>query len=134
MPRKSKFTDQQIVSVLREVESGATPRADACRRLGVTETTFFRWKKRFGGMNPDEAKRLRELESENGRLKKLLAERDLEVEIMKEIAANKWSPRSSAATPCDTPPSAVRRNVAGVRCCACRARWPATSLGARSAT
>ena len=75
MPRRSRFTDEQIVAALREVESGKTARATVCKRMGVTETTFFRWKKRFGGMGAPDAKRLRELEAENKRLKKLLADK-----------------------------------------------------------
>jgi putative transposase len=90
MSRKSKHTDQQIIGALREVESGQTPRGEVCKRMGVTDTTFFRWKRRFGGLTTSEARRLRELEAENTRLKKLLAERDLAIEVMKEIAAKKW--------------------------------------------
>lgn len=72
------------------MESGETPRDVVCKRMGVTDTTFFRWKRRFGGMGTDEARRLRELEAENTRLKKLLAERDLAIEVMREINAKKW--------------------------------------------
>lgn len=90
MPRKSQFTDEQIVAALREVESGKTPRATVCKRMGVTETTFFRWKKRFAGMAAPDAKRLRELEAENKRLKKLLADKELALDVMKEINSKKW--------------------------------------------
>lgn len=90
MPRKSAFTDQQIVSALREVELGETPRAEVCRRMGVTDTTFSRWKKKFGAMQVAEMRRLRELETENSRLKKLLAERDLAIEVLREVNAKKW--------------------------------------------
>ena len=90
MPKRSRFTDEQIVATLREVESGKSARQTVCKRMGVTETTFFRWKKRFGSMDAPDAKRLRELEAENRRLKKLLAERDLAIDVMKEINSKKW--------------------------------------------
>lgn len=90
MPRRSRFTDEQIVAALREVESGKMARTTVCKRMGVTETTFFRWKKRFGGMGAPDAKRLRELEAENKRLKKLLADKELALDVMKEINSKKW--------------------------------------------
>jgi len=86
--RKSRFTDEQMVKILREVDK--TPIAEVSKKHGVSEQTIYAWKKRFGGMNTDEAKRLKQLEVENGRLKKLVAERDLEIEVMKEISAKKW--------------------------------------------
>lgn len=75
MPRRSAFTDQQIVAALREVEMGETPRSEVCRRMGVTDTTFARWKKKFGAMHVAEMRRLRELETETSRLTKLLTTR-----------------------------------------------------------
>ena len=89
MPRKSQFTDEQIIRALREVDAGAKP-ADVCRRLGVTEKTFYRWRQKVGGMEVNEAKRLRALEDENAKLKKLLAETMLDNAILKEVAAKKW--------------------------------------------
>ena len=86
--RKSRFTEEQMVKIVRE--SDRTSIADVAKRHGVSEATVYTWKKRFGGMNVDEAKRLRQLEQENARLKKIVAERDLEIEVMKEIAAKKW--------------------------------------------
>ncbi len=64
--------------------------AEVSRKHGVSEQTIYTWRKRFGVMNADEVKRLRQLETENARLKKMLAERDLEIDVMKEIAAKKW--------------------------------------------
>lgn len=89
MPRKSKFTDEQIIRALREIDGGAK-QSDVARRLGVTEQTIYRWKERFGGMQVNEAKRLRALEDENARLKKLLAEQLLDNEALRMVVAKKW--------------------------------------------
>lgn len=89
MPRKSKFTDEQIIRALREVEAGAT-QTEVARRLGVNQQTIYRWKERFGGMEVSEAKRLRALEDENARLKKLLADVMLDKEILQTALAKKW--------------------------------------------
>lgn len=77
-----------MVGILRE--SDREPVAQVAKKHGISEQTIYTWRQRFSGMNADEVKRLRQLEHENSRLKKLLAERDLEIEIMKEIAAKKW--------------------------------------------
>ena len=89
MPRKSQFTDEQIIRALREVDAGAKP-ADVCRRLGVTEKTFYRWRSKFGGMDVSDAKRLRALEDENTKLKKLLAEQMLDNAALKAVLGKKW--------------------------------------------
>jgi putative transposase len=86
--KKSRFSEEQMVKMLREVD--ATSVADVAKKHSVSEATLYGWRKRFGGMDVDEAKRLKVLESENARLKKILAGRDLEIEIMKEVAAKKW--------------------------------------------
>ncbi len=86
--RKSRFSDEQMVKMLRE--SDKTSVAEVAKKHGVSEQTLYTWRKRFGTMDVPDAKRLKALEAENARLKKLLAERDLEVEVMKEIAAKKW--------------------------------------------
>ncbi|SDV50659.1 putative transposase, partial [Chitinasiproducens palmae] len=80
--------DEQIVRILREADTA--PIAEVAKRHGVSEASIYAWRKRFGEMMSDDVKRLKALESENGRLKKLLAERDLEIEVMKEINAKKW--------------------------------------------
>lgn len=86
--RKSKFTDEQIVGILREADRESVPAV--AKRHGVSEQSIYTWKKRFGTFQPDDVRRLKQLEQENARLKKLVAERDLEIEVMKEIAAKKW--------------------------------------------
>jgi putative transposase len=87
---KSKFTDVQIVQFLRDAESTPLSIEDFCKKNKLGTVTFYRWKKRFGSLQIDDAKRLRQLDAENNRLKKLLAERDLEVSILKEVNAKKW--------------------------------------------
>lgn len=86
--RKSRFTEAQMVSILREADKASVP--EVAKKHGVSEQTIYSWRKRFGAMDANEVKHLRQLEQENARLKKLLAERDLEIEVMKEIAAKKW--------------------------------------------
>jgi putative transposase len=86
--KKSRYNDEQIVRILREADQ--SPIAEVAKRHGVSEASIYSWRKRFGDMAGDEMKRLKALEAENGRLKKLVAERDLEIEIMKEISVKKW--------------------------------------------
>jgi putative transposase len=86
---KKRFSDEQIVGFLREVESGEKSVARVCREGGFSQPTFYAWKKKFGAMGETDVKRLRELEKENGRLKRLLAERDLELDVVKEFLQKK---------------------------------------------
>ena len=87
--KRSRFTDEQIIGILRESEAGAKT-ADLCRRHGISTATFYNWKAKFGGMDVSDAKRLRSLEDENGKLKKLLAEQMLDNAILKDVASKKW--------------------------------------------
>lgn len=88
--KKSHWSEEQIIKILQEAEAGADTIQNICRKHAVSEQTFYRWRQRFGGMSVPDTVRLRELERENARLKKLVAERDLEIEVMKEVAAKKW--------------------------------------------
>jgi putative transposase len=87
--KRSRFTEEQIIAVLREHEAGAKT-ADLCRKHGMSEATLYNWKAKFGGMDVSEAKRLRALEDENRKLKKLLAEAMLDQAALKELLSKKW--------------------------------------------
>lgn len=86
--KKSRYSDEQIVRILREADKA--PIAEVAKRHGVSEQSIYGWRKRFGEMNANDVKNLKALEQQNARLKKLLAERDLEIEVMKEISRKKW--------------------------------------------
>jgi len=82
--RRSRFTEEQVIAILTEQERGAST-ADVCRRHGISQTTFYKWKARFGGMEVSEARRLKTLEAENARLKKLLADQMLDNAVLKDL-------------------------------------------------
>ena len=86
---KKRFTEEQIIGFLREAEAGLAV-AELCRRLGFPVASYYLWRSKFGGMNVSDAKRLKELEAENARLKRLLAESMLENEVTKEALRKKW--------------------------------------------
>ena len=86
--KKSRFTEQQIVQILKQAEAGVKT-ADICRQQGISETTFYNWKAKYGGMESADIKRLRELETENQRLKRMYAELSLDHQILKEIVEKK---------------------------------------------
>ena len=87
--KKSRFSEEQIIGVLREQEAGMTT-ADVCRKHGISPATFYQWKAKFGGLEVSDARRLRTLEAENARLKKLLADAMLDNAMLKDIAGKKW--------------------------------------------
>ena len=87
--RRSRFSEEQIIGILREQEAGAAT-AEVCRKHGISSATFYKWKAKYGGLDVSDAKRLKSLEDENAKLKKLLAEAMLDNAMLKDIAAKKW--------------------------------------------
>lgn len=87
--KKARFTEEQIIGFLREQESGMTA-AEVCRRHGFSEATFYKWKSKYGGLQVSEAKRLKALEDENGKLKRMLADTMLDNAALKDLLGKKW--------------------------------------------
>ena len=87
--KRNRFTEERIIGILREQEAGMKV-SDLCRKHGISEPTFYAWKSKFGGMSVPDARRLKQLEEENARLKKLLAEAMLDNAVLKDITARKW--------------------------------------------
>jgi putative transposase len=86
--KKSQFTDQQVAFALKQAEGG-TPVPEVCRKMGVSEPTFYRWKQKYGGLMPSEVQRLRQLEEENARLRRLVADLSLDKEMLQEVVRKK---------------------------------------------
>ena len=87
--KKSRYTEEQIAFALKQAELG-TPVNEVCRKLGVSEPTFYRWKSKFGGMLPSDMKRLKQLEEENAKLKKLVADLSLDKVMLHDVLSKKW--------------------------------------------
>jgi putative transposase len=87
--KPSRFTEEQIIGILREQEAG-TKTGDVCRKHGISDATFYKWKAKYGGLEVSDARRLKALEDENAKLKKLLAESMLDNAMLKDIASKKW--------------------------------------------
>jgi putative transposase len=87
--RKSKFSEEQIVGILREAE-GDTPVKAVCAKHNISEAALYKWRRKYGGMDVNEARRLRALEEENGRLKRLIADYAVQIQILKEVNSKKW--------------------------------------------
>lgn len=86
---KKRFTEEQIITFLKEVDSGL-PLKEACRKYGISTATYYNWKAKFGGMEVSEAQRLRALEAENNKLKRLVADQALDIVVLKDILSKKW--------------------------------------------
>ena len=86
--KKSRFSEQQIAFILRQAEEG-TPVEEVCRKAGISEATYYRWRKKYGGLMPSEMKRLKQLEEENARLKKLVADLSLDKEMLQDVIRRK---------------------------------------------
>jgi putative transposase len=87
--KKSRFTESQIIGILKEVEAGRTG-LEVCREHGISEQTLYRWKKKYGGMEASEAERLRELEQENQKLKRIVADQAVDLVALKDVLSRKW--------------------------------------------
>jgi putative transposase len=87
--KKSRFTESQIIGILKEVEAGRTG-LEVCREHSISEQTLYRWKKKYGGMEASEAKRLRELEQENQKLKRIVADQAVDLVALKDVLSRKW--------------------------------------------
>lgn len=87
--KKSRFTEAQIIAILKEQEQGQKV-VDLCRKHGISDQTFYNWKSKYGGMDVDELKRLKDLEQENARLKKIVANQSLEIDIIKDLLKKKF--------------------------------------------
>lgn len=86
---KKRYTEEQIIKAIKDHEAGAKV-DDICRKLGISVGTFYNWRSKFAGLEVNEAKRLRDLETENNKLKRLLADKLLEIEAMKDVLSKKW--------------------------------------------
>ncbi|CRK75955.1 Transposase [Nereida ignava] len=86
---KKRFTDEQIISILKEQEAGERT-SDVCRRHGISQATFYKYKAKYGGMEPSDVRKLKALESENAKLKKLLAEQMLDNAMLRDVNSKKW--------------------------------------------
>ena len=127
--RKERFTEEQMVAIMREADR--EPVAVVAKRHGISEQTIYVWRKRFGGLQSNDVRRLKQLEAENARLKKLVAERDLEIEVMKEVAAKNWGACRLVGVKLRMAGSVVSRYDGPARCSRWRDRRCATRAARR---
>ena len=132
--KTSRFTEEQIVQILRVAETGEQSISSVCRAYGIAENTFYTWRKKYGGVDVAAIKRLRDLEQENARLKRILAERDLELDAgtlwVKDVLAKKSRARNSDVTPCRRCVHAACHSVGVARCATSAVPGCATSRAA----
>ena len=129
--KKSRFREEQMVTILREADRRPVP--EGAKQHGVSAQTIYSWRKHFGTLEPADAKRLRQLEQENGRLKKMVADRDLEIDVLKEITRKKWWAHVCAGSRSRLRADAGCRAAGRAPCCPSRGRHWATSLVSGSA-
>jgi transposase-like protein len=122
--KKTRFTEEQMVTILREADEKSVP--EVAKKHGVSSQTIYGWRKHFGSLEPADIKRLRQLEQENGRLKKILADRDLELDVLKENSRKKWSAHACAGSRSPTPSGVACRAAARAPYCVSRGRRSAT--------
>ena len=109
--KRSRYSEEQIIGILKETEAGATGR-EVCRRHGISEQTLYRWKAKFGGLEASDARRLKQLESENAKLKRLVADLTLDKEALKELLAKMYGPPRACKVIIDDTQACV--NVSGL--------------------
>ena len=126
--RKSRFSEEQIIMILREAETRAGTIADLCREHGISGVTFYKWRNKYGGMDVSEARRLRLLEQENTRLKKIVVEKELSIQILQEINSKNW------LDPPDPFPGAALRSASEVASSSTSGSSPAAPPASRSAS
>ena len=113
--KKSRFSDQQIAFALQQAETG-TSVADVCRKLGISEATFYRWKERYGGLMPSEVRKLKHLEEENARLRRLVSDLSLDKEILQEVLRKKFKACTGTGAGGSCPHLLSGRHAAGLPC------------------
>jgi len=86
----TRFSQERIIGILKEADCGTSTIGELCRKHGVSEQSFYRWRRKYGGLSVSEARRLKDLEKENARLKRLLAERDVEIDVMKDLVSKNF--------------------------------------------
>jgi putative transposase len=111
--KRSRFNEEQIIAILKEQEAGMAT-AEVCRRHGISSATFYKWKSKFGGLDVSEARRLRSLEEENSRLKKLLAEAMLDNAVLKDLASKNGNARRQAGSRRPCPGASRGERASGV--------------------
>ena len=102
--KRSKFSEAQVAFILRQVDEGATV-GEVCRKAGISEATFYVWRKKYAGLMPSEMKRLRQLEDENARLKRIVADLSLDKEMLQDVIKRPEGPRSTSSRTCPAPPA-----------------------------